>query len=155
LFYACGVLPMASILILVAFFSAPNRLRGGDLSPFVLGFEALGWAVVFAYVTCYSLAPSVVFASAEQIGQYTRPALAPYATDAPRWLALAFELGIGAVIFTVPELVVAVLGGWLTHWFGLTARFELRRRRLVPGDFRPDSAPDAECERSLAAQEVI
>jgi hypothetical protein len=155
LFYACGVMPMASILILVALFSAPNVLRGGKLSPFSLGFEAVGWAVVFAYVTCYSLAPSVVFASAEYIGRYTRPVLTPYTADSPRWLAMAFELGVGAVIFTVPELIVALLGGWLTQRFGLTARFEVERPPSVPGDFRPDCAPHAGCSRGLAAQEVI
>jgi hypothetical protein len=50
-FFACGVLPFASVLFLVAAFSAPNLLRGHWLSPFIVGFEASGWAVVFTFIT--------------------------------------------------------------------------------------------------------
>ena len=37
------------------------------------------------------------------------------------------ELGAGVVIFSLPQLLVALLGGWLTRKLGLTVRFERLR----------------------------
>jgi len=125
-FFACGVMPMASVLILVALMSLPDLVRSGRLSPFVLGFEAVGWAVVFAFVTCYSIASPILLAYAEGIGAYTRPVFIRYFADPPPWVGMALELGLGAVIFSLPQLAVALLGGWLTRKFGLTVRFERR-----------------------------
>jgi hypothetical protein len=51
LFFACGVMPMASVLFLVALFSAPNLMRGGRLNPFAFGFGAFGCVALFAYAS--------------------------------------------------------------------------------------------------------
>jgi hypothetical protein len=131
LFFACGVMPMASLLILVALTSAPSLMRGGRLSPFVLGFEATGLLVVFAFVTCYSLAPSILLDCIERIGVYTRPVFNRYFTDPSRGVALALELGFGTVIFSLPQCLVALLGGWVNHVVGFTVRFERPRRELA------------------------
>ena len=77
LFFACGVMPMASILALVGLLSTPNLVRGGRLSPYVFGFEASGWLAVFAFVTSYALAPSALLAGTAWIGDWTRPVLVP------------------------------------------------------------------------------
>ena len=72
-FFACGVMPMATLLILIALISAPSLVCGGRLSPFILGFEVFGWAVLLVFVACYSVDPSVLVAYAEPIDAYTRP----------------------------------------------------------------------------------
>jgi hypothetical protein len=126
LFFACGVMPMASILFLVALFSAPSLLRGGRFSSFALGFEALGCAAVFAFVTIYSITPSELLTFTEWTGQWTRPVLIPLFEGSPEWVNLSLELGCGAVLFTLPELVIALFGGLLAWKARITLRFERR-----------------------------
>jgi hypothetical protein len=123
-FFAGGAMPMASLLILVALGSAPGLMQGGRVSPFVVGFEAAGWAVVFAFVTCYSIAPSVLLGYVESIGAYTRPVFERYLADTPSWVGLYIELAAGVIIFSAPQLLVALLGGWLNRKLRLSVRFE-------------------------------
>ena len=143
LFFACGVMPMASLLILVALAAVPSLVRGGRCSPFVLGFEAVGWAVVFAFVTCYSLAPSVLVNSIARIGVYTRPVFARYFADSPGWVGAAIELGFLTVIFSLPQLPVALFGGWVNRKVGLTVRFE--RQGIEP--LMPESGSGSDAAR--------
>ncbi|MFI5454531.1 MAG: hypothetical protein ACHRXM_03685 [Isosphaerales bacterium] len=126
-FFACGVLPIASILILVALFSAPNLLRGGWLSPFVIGFEASGWAAVFAFITYCSIATSAVIGHAGAIAAPIRPFISPYVDHSPSLAAACVELGFATILFSLPQLLLALLGGWLARKSGLTVRFEHRR----------------------------
>ncbi len=119
-FFACGAMPMASLLILVALPRAASVMRGDPVSPFLLGFEASGWATVFAFVTCSSIAPSVLLRFVELIGPYTRPVFERYLADTPSWAGLYIELGLGVIIFSPPQLLVALVGGWLTRKLGLT-----------------------------------
>jgi hypothetical protein len=149
-FFACGVMPMASLLILVALKSAPSLMRTGCVSPFVVGFEALGWAAVFAFVTCYSVAPWLLLAYAELIGVYTRPIFERYLAQTPSWVGLYIELGAGVIIILPPLLLVALLGGWLTRKLGITVRFE--RERTYPAESGPGPVPpDSAIERALFA----
>jgi len=127
-FFAFGVVPIASILILVALFSAPILLRGGWLSPFVIGFEASGWAVVFAFITWYSIATSAVMGHLGAIGTLISPVISPYVDQSPSLAAACVELGFATILFSLPQLLLAVLGGWLARKSGLTVRFEHRRR---------------------------
>ena len=126
LFFACGVMPMASILFLVALFSIPSLLNRGRPSSFALGFEAFGWVAVFAFVTIYSIAPSALMAFTEWTGQWTRPVLVPLFEGSPGWVQLSADLGCGAVLFSVPEAVIALFGGWLIRKLRITIRFERR-----------------------------
>ncbi len=124
LFFACGVMPMSTILVLVVLFSTPSLRGGGGFSSFALGFEAFGWAAIFAFVTLYSIVPSALLTFTEWIGQWTRPVLVPLLEPAPGWVQLAAELGTAAVLFSLPELVIALFGGSLARKVGLTLRFE-------------------------------
>ena len=83
------------------------------------------------FIACYSVAPSVLLAYSGYIGAYTRPIITRYFPDAsaaPTWVTVMVELGLGAVILSLPQLPAALLGGWLTKKIGLTVRFELEGR---------------------------
>jgi hypothetical protein len=126
-FFACGTVPVASVLFLVALMSLPRLVRGERALPFVVGFEAVGWALVFAFITCYSVAPWALLGYAELIGPYTRPVFQRYIAFAPTWIGLQVELCAGAVLFAVPQLLIALFGGCLTRKLGLSVRFERQR----------------------------
>ncbi len=131
LFFACGVMPMVSQLLLAAIFLAPRLLRGERLPSFVLGFEGVGWVLVFVFITWYSLAPSGLLGAVELIAVHTRPVFSGYLLDSPRWVAIGLELGFGIAIFSLPQLIVALVGGLLARKLGLTCRFERHRGESV------------------------
>ncbi len=124
LFFISGVMPMATTLFVIAIVSARRILRGDWLAPFVVGYEAFGWLAVFAFVTLYSIAPSAIldFVS-NQIGFRTRPSLAPLLDGKPEWVGMLVEFGAVTVIFSLPQLTIALFGGWLFRKLGLTLRF--------------------------------
>ena len=123
--FATGVMPVASLLMLVGLISAPRLFRSGELSSFVIGFEALGWTAVFAFVTCYSIATKTFMEGAEAVAATCRPFLIDYLKDLPAWAGWAFEFGFASILFSLPQLLLALLGGWLAHRVGITARFAL------------------------------
>ncbi len=129
-FYACGILPLASLLIVVGSFSVPGLLRGSPLSPFVFGFEAVGWVVLFAFLSWYSIAEHAVIGYASAIVAPIRPSVMSYLENAPEWGKLFVEFGFSTVLFSTPQLVLALLGGWLARRLGLTLRLE--RRHALP-----------------------
>jgi hypothetical protein len=157
IYFACGVAPMASLLVMVALLQTPKLIRGAAVPPFVVGFEALGWTAVLLFITSYSVTPSLLQALINFIGTYTRPIFARYLSDTPNWLGLLIEFGACDIIFSSPQLLLALSGGWLTHKLGLTMRFERRKvatpapaaqrsklwRRTLQADSRP-----LECQES-------
>ncbi len=122
-FFACGVMPMASILVLLALVSAPKFVRGGWLSPSALGFQSFGWLAVFGFIACLCLAPSALLGYSRLFGPYLSLFFAPLMRGVSRSGANAFEFAACTVIFTLPELVIALFGGCLlASWklrFGL------------------------------------
>ncbi len=123
-FYAHGVFPLASVLITVGLISAPSLLRGERLSPFVFGFEAVGWLVVFAFISWYSIAMDAVMGCAEAIVALIRPPLIVWVERIPSWAQTCVELGFETVVFSLPQLLLALLGGTLARRLQLTIRFE-------------------------------
>jgi hypothetical protein len=130
--YACGVLPMASLLILVAVVSIPSLLRGGWLSPFLVGFEAVGWSVVFAFISWYCVDEMGIFDCTQAIATFVggEPGISalfldgPPDLEPPNRIEAAIEFGFSTGLYSLPQLVLAMLGGWLARKLGLTARFE-------------------------------
>jgi hypothetical protein len=144
--YATGVMPVASLLILVGVCSVPRVLQSGELSSFVIGFEAFGWTAVFAFITCYSVATTTFMAGAEAIAAMGRPVVIAYLQDTPDWLGVFVELGFATVLFSLPQLLLALLGGFLARRAGVTARFALANRCGHAARAASDSSPDAEAE---------
>ena len=123
--FVTGAMPLVSLLILIGSIEAPKILRDGEVSSFVVGFEAIGWAVVFAFITCYSIATRTVMGNAEAIAAVCRPSVIAYLQGAPDWAGILVEFGFATILFSLPQLLIAILGGCLTRRLGLTARFSL------------------------------
>jgi hypothetical protein len=134
--FALGVLPMASLLILVAMARLPRCIRRGEPATFLVGFEVFGWAVIFLFICLSALSPPAVGrlldAAALPIGRV----LLPYIAHAPEWVPMAIEVVLVVSILGLPELLVALFGGWLTRRLGLTVSIE--RRRALPTPAAPD-----------------
>ncbi len=125
--FATGVMPVASLLILVGLISAAKLLRSGEVSSFVAGFEASGWAMVFAFMTCCFIAGSKINDYTEAIAEMMlRSVLADLGEIEGTTAELIFG-GFATVFFSLPQLLVALLGGWLVHRSGLSVRVALRR----------------------------
>ena len=75
LFYVCGILPAASLLVLVAVLALAGARRDGLISPFVVGFELTGWAAVLAFLTFYSVFQGSLIAVIEPIAGWATPTL--------------------------------------------------------------------------------
>lgn len=101
---ALGVLPMASLLSLVGLHVLERAVRRRESHPFWVGFEVVGWMAVFLYMSGCLFIPRFAM-------DYLQTAMDLISSDgAPEWLDLMF---IGALL-SVPELLPALLGGWLT-----------------------------------------
>jgi len=146
-FYACGVLPLASLLIMVGLFSLPGLLREGRLSPFVFGFEAVGWVVVFAFISWYSIAEHAVIGYASAIAAPIRPLIFSYFETAPDWAKFCGEFGFATVLFSLPQLLLALLGGWAAGYYGFSARFEQTGT--------PSSLPEPEATRETTVPDPL
>ena len=117
-------MPLATTLFVLALWSVRDASRGNWLSPFLLGFEAFGWLAVFVFVACSSIIPlKMIEFEGEHIGTWTRPVLEPLLENAPPWVGLVVELGGAMVIFSLPELLLALAGGIICSKLGLTLRF--------------------------------
>ena len=113
--FACGILPMASLLILLALMSTVDVQRGRLLAPFLVGFEVAGWAAVFAFLTYYSIATASALRTMETLAAWIRPLLVTHLQTSPIWLPMILEFGFAKLLFTLPQLLLALLGGWLAR----------------------------------------
>jgi hypothetical protein len=152
---------VASLLCLTALILAPRSRDKGKVAPFVFGFEVAGWTQLFAFMTCYAIAP-------DSIGDYLQAVEAILAPCLPESLPAAFaalenlpipvldsaDFLIEAALAALPAVLIAVLAGWLTHLAGLTVRFE---RRCVQGAGAPAerAAPSARPARATHAVQVV
>jgi hypothetical protein len=131
--FLCGVLPMASLLILAAALEVPTLVRGGPLPPFLLGFEVLGWAMALAFITWYSLAPSLLLKLAEYLLLHAWPDFDVHVRKLPKWCESPVAYAAGGIIFLPPQLLIALLGGWLNRKLGFTIRLDRLPNAGSPG----------------------
>ncbi len=115
--FALGVLPMASLLAIAAVIGFPKRSRGGVISSRLLGFQLFGWASVALFIILSVISTSSVITHVEVIVLTILPLLAG-AIRMPEWASLCLELGLASILFTVPELLIALFGGWLIGRLG-------------------------------------
>ena len=126
---AYGVLPMANIL---AFGLPPLpgwRPGRGEPRPFWGGFEVFGWAALFLSSAGAILTPVSMASYPETVLGPLSPAFDRMGYDprSPAW-RLVEALVLGSV-FLLPQLLVALLGGWLGSRFRVKVVIERRRTR--------------------------
>jgi hypothetical protein len=126
--FAFGVLPMATVLLLVALVQVARCLRSGEPASFFVGFEVLGWASVFLFIVISALSPPLIGAYTDATAKATGPFFKPYGLEhAPAWVVGTLEFGLVTLIFGVPQMLVALMGGVLARWSGLSVTIERRR----------------------------
>jgi hypothetical protein len=112
--FALGVLPMASLLLLVALFHVPTIWRKGYVSSFWLGFATSGALSVLLFMIISSLSPAatqkyLVVVSARLI----TPMIGMMGDEPAQWLVDGVELVMGTALMVLPEMLIAIAGGWL------------------------------------------
>ena len=95
----------------------------------MIGFEALGWTAVFAFITCYSIAEQTVVDCSAMIDVALRRPFLVVFRDLPGPAGQLVEFGCATALFSLPQLLLALMGGWLARRVGLTARFTLAGHR--------------------------
>lgn len=136
LVFAAGVVPMASLLGLLAWHAFQKRNRGQENSSFHLGFQMGGWAGMFlAFSTCM-LALRTMEKAFEVTSKATvGPILQTVHYDAwkmPNWVDFGLEWTSLILFLIAPQILLATLVGLWTRRLGL---------RLVVGP--PRQIPEA------------
>jgi hypothetical protein len=121
---AFGSLPMASILVI----GIPSLVKGfwgrGKFHPFLIGFEVVGWTVLLAYTGASMLFPSFINETLSK----GMGALGIAESPDPVWQVWMI---LAVVLFLLlPQLVAALIGGWLNQRFQIRIIIE---RRLATG----------------------
>jgi hypothetical protein len=125
---AMGVLPMASLLALCVLMALPGILRRTSSASFLVGFEVFGWGAVFAFTMLGAVEPQGVLEFAYVLmNPIGNSALGRRLTAVPDWAGKIIECTCLAIVYTVPELLFAVIGGWATRRLGIV--LERRRRK--------------------------
>jgi hypothetical protein len=127
--FVLGAMPMASILVL----GIPSLVRGfsgrGKIRPFLIGFEAVGWTVLLIYTSTAVLFPVSVGRVVEWV---VNSVFIFFGIDfgSVRGLDAALELFVlflFLLIPLVPQLAIALVGGWLNQRFKFRITIEPRR----------------------------
>lgn len=122
-----GSMPMASILML----GIPNLVRGSTgrstVRPFLVGFEAVGWMVLLVYT-----GSAIVFAEsvAGAVDLSARFLMSLIGWDTanesdPAWQLVG--LFVVVLLLLLPQLFVALVGGWLNQRFKIRIAIERRQ----------------------------
>lgn len=122
--YATGVLPMASVLIFVAMISVRELASRGRASPFAVGFLAAGGLAIFSFVTAASLDIKGLRDVGRGVLILAAPFLLRLFERPPIQTQIVVECGLVAVVFSTPQLLFGLLGGWLARRLGLTIRLD-------------------------------
>jgi hypothetical protein len=136
--FACGVLPMASLLVVGALAQAPSICRPGGGSCAVVGFQVFGWAAVSLFIVLSVLVPAAVAGYGEALAAFLYPAIAASPRGWPDWALMVFELAFCAAVFTLPELLMASVGALLANRYWITVRIERRRRQGAQAELVTD-----------------
>ena len=127
-----GVLPMACLLLFGIVTGLFDLVRKGECHQFLVGFEVLGWASLFAYLVYCSghyESGDRPLSRLSTASQY----VFPWHVIAYRDLrVMSFHMGV----FFVPEFILACLGGWASSALGIV----LTRRRTSTVSVQPATA---------------
>jgi hypothetical protein len=111
-----GVIPMANVLAFVSYYMLSRRKRSHH---FLGGFAVCGVGAILAYAVWCWAAPKMVLI-------LMMPLYRAWSLWKPLSPSDPSMLVVGAISFTLPQLLVATLGGLITRYFA-------RRRAAVNG----------------------
>lgn len=121
--YVIGVVPMACVLVFGAIAGLFDLIRKGNSHSFLVGFETVGWAILFVYVS--------FLAVNTHPGSRTVNGLRPI-TDIYDTNALAHNdaaiVFLHATVMFLPEFCLSLVGGFLSARLGITLA-----RKAPPG----------------------
>jgi hypothetical protein len=105
---------MSSILLIASMIRILGRSRGGTVPDSWIGFEAFGWLAVFLFMSAAALSPPAAQGFLLLAASPFHWAFSALLTTGPAdWVVDAFEMTMCTVFFLLPELSVALAGGWL------------------------------------------
>lgn len=131
-----GAMPMASLLLLGIPSLAWKFSGRGKPHPFLIGFEAVGWPTVLFYTVSTILFPGSLAEDIVAVMLWL-----PIDFNTPFWKSWWASAGCEAFLLLMPQLVPALIGGWLTQRFEI--RISIRRRTTDP---HPQIRPSDACE---------
>jgi hypothetical protein len=133
-----GALPMAFILFHGLVVGCSDIVRRGRCRPFLLGFEFVGWAMVLAYVSFMAVEFQAGFRPVARLAPLTEHALGLPVFYLSKPKVVAFQ----TLVLTAPQLVVALVGGWVTHSLGITVVRERRPGQVGGNSTSADPSGD-------------
>ena len=141
---AIGSLPMAGILML----GIPSLIKGlsgrGKIRPFLNGFEGVGWTMLFVYTGSAILFPESIAGQFQSVLISLVKVMGWDVADTSDASWQLFWLFVVILILLLPQLVIALIGGWLNQRFEI--RITIKRRRaldlMIRGKRSPSSPSD-------------
>jgi hypothetical protein len=100
-----GLIPSVTILIGLS----PTAVRRGRSQPFIAGFVAAGWLAVMVYIGCCRMFPTTIAAPA----LYYINEIEPRFMNADTFELYSVSLLARGTIMAVPQVLIALAGGWL------------------------------------------
>ena len=133
-----GALPMAFILFHGLLVGCSDIVRRGRCRPFLLGFEVIGWGMVLAYASFMAVEFEAGFRPVARLVPLTEYALGLNTFYLSEPKVVAFQ----TLVLTAPQLVVALVGGWVTHSLGITVVRERRPGQIGGHSTSVDASGD-------------
>jgi hypothetical protein len=110
----CGALPMQCVLVIGLLLLFRQRRLRRKPSPFLVGFEVVGWIGLLVYV-------AVCFQAPRSLDQHLSSTLSPVvsAIGFQRFSTLDYicQYGAASSYLTAPQLAIALVAGWISHWW--------------------------------------
>jgi hypothetical protein len=123
---AVGLMPMAGILVL----GIPSLVRGftgrAKIRPFLAGFEGVGWTVLLVYTVCAILFPESIAGAIDLSAQFLMSLIGLDTADGPDPAWQLIGLFVVVLFLLLPQLVAALIGGWLNQRFKIKITIERR-----------------------------
>ncbi len=114
IYLVVGGLPMQSALVSGLFLMFRRRRLSKKWLPFLIGFEVVGWISFLMYVDLCFRAPIAID---QHLQQALNPLLGASGSGPFSLPVLIYRSLLAMSYLTAPQLVVALIAGWISHWW--------------------------------------
>jgi hypothetical protein len=128
-----GALPMTNVQAIGLIPLWADRNGRGRTRPLLVGFEICGWVTLLVFVACAVLATRSFHTV---VGEIVRSLLRR--PEEPLFLIVA----VAAAILLLPQLALALVGGWLIRNYRIEVKIVVQRRAAEPEPPLPGLAVD-------------